>query len=186
MKLSILICHLHSRSTSIEKLLSVLKPQLVDEVEILIESDRGQLSIGAKRNKLLKRSIGDYIAFVDDDDLVSEDYVSKILKAVESNPDCCSLQGEISMTQRIGRRTNNRIRITKPFIHSIQYDRWFEKDKIYYRCPNHLNTIKRELALQVKFPDKDRGEDRDFSTMIFPLLKTEEHIDGTIYFYNAS
>ena len=178
MKLSILICHLHSRSKSIEKLLSVLKPQLVDEVEILVESDGGQLSTGAKRNKLLKRAIGDYIAFVDDDDLVNEDYVSKILKAVKSNPDCCSLQGEISMTQ-------NDKRIKRIFKHSIQYDHWFEKDKIYYRCPNHLNAIKRELALQIKFPDKDTGEDRDFSTRIFPLLKTEEHIDGTIYFYNA-
>ena len=160
-----------------------MKPQLTDEIEILVESDSGQMPTGTKRNRLLRRAIGEYVAFIDDDDLVSTDYAAKILKAIESNPDCCSLQGEISMTQRKRRGPTNRI--TKIFIHSIKYDHWFEKNKIYYRCPNHLNAIKRELALQIKFPDKDTGEDRDFSTRIFPLLKTEEHIDGTIYFYYA-
>ena len=178
MKLSILICHLYSRAKEFERLRDVIVLQLTNDVEILVESDNGELSTGAKRNKLLKRSIGKYVAFIDDDDLVSEDYVSKILKAIESDPDCCSLQGEITMTQ-------NKKRIKRIFKHSLQYDHWFEKDKIYYRCPNHLNAIKKELALQIKFPDKDTGEDRDFSTRIFPLLKTEEHIDGTIYFYNA-
>jgi len=178
MKLSILICHLYSRAKEFERLRDVIVLQLTNDVEILVESDNGELSTGAKRNKLLKRSIGKYVAFIDDDDLVSEDYVSKILKAIESDPDCCSLQGEISMTQ-------NDKRIKRIFKHSIQYDHWFEESKIYYRCPNHLNAIKRELALQIKFPDKDTGEDRDFSERAFPFLKTEEHIDGTIYFYNA-
>jgi hypothetical protein len=57
---------------------------------------------------------------------------------------------------------------------------------VYYRCPNHLNPIKREIALQVMFPELSRGEDRDFSMRVKRLLKKEEYIDGIIYFYKAS
>jgi len=42
------------------------------------------MTIGAKRNQLLHRAKGDYVAFVDDDDLVSSDYVNKVLSAVST------------------------------------------------------------------------------------------------------
>ena len=181
MKLSILICHLYNRQESLAKLLDVLRPQITDDsnVEILIKSDDGTLTTGVKRNRLLKQAVGDYVAFVDDDDLVSNDYVSKILKAVETNPDCCSLQGEISMTER-GKR------VEKIFIHSLKYDHWFEENQIYYRCPNHLNAIRRDIALKVGFPNKNHGEDSIFSMKAYPVLNTEEYIEGTIYYYFAS
>ena len=187
MKLSILICTLYDRASDLNKLMNVLQPQVVKDVEILTELDGGELSTGAKRNKLLKRARGDYVAFIDDDDLVSTDYVSKLLKAIDTNPDCCSLQGQISMTERIkGRSRRKRKRVNKIFIHSLRYDSWFEKDRVYYRCPNHLNAIKRSIALQVMFVEVDRGEDRTFSEMIYPLLNTEEWVQGTIFFYFAS
>jgi len=69
------------------------------------------------------------------------------------------------------------------FIHSIEYDRWYEKDGVYFRCPNHLNAIRRELVLRVGFLEKNRGEDHDFSIRIQPLLKTEIKIEGVIYYY---
>jgi len=176
-KLSVLICSLIKRKEKLYRLLSHLNSQIqfIKSVEILVETDSGQMSIGTKRNLLLQRAQGDYIAFIDDDDLVSDDYISKILNAIRTNPDCCSLQGEIT---HHGQKDI--------FIHSLKYDHWFEKDSIYYRCPNHLNTIRRELALQVKFPEKNHGEDKDFSMLIYPLLKTEIEIEGTIYYYLAS
>ena len=79
MKLSILICTLKGRDEYLNRVLQVLEPQKTDDVEILIESDERQMTIGQKRNKLLDRAIGDYICYVDDDDLVSVDYIEKIL-----------------------------------------------------------------------------------------------------------
>lgn len=174
MKLSILICTIVGREKSLTCLLDALKKQTNKQVEVLFESDNKKITTGAKRNILLKKAQGDYICFVDDDDMISEDYVSKILKALETNPDCCSLQGRLIR----GKATNL-------FIHSLQYDSWFEKNSIYYRYPNHLNTVKRELALQVMFPDKTHGEDKHYSDNLFLLLKTEVKIEGIIYFYLA-
>jgi glycosyltransferase involved in cell wall biosynthesis len=172
-KLSILICSLNSRVDKLNRLMNVLKPQLHDEIEVLVKTDDGQMPIGAKRNLLLEEAKGNYISFVDDDDLVSDDYVRKIIEATESSPDCCGLQGIITF-QGQGPRL---------FIHSLKYKEWFEQNAVYYRCPNHLNPVKRELALSVKFPESNFGEDKDYSTRLLPLLKEEKFIHGTIYHY---
>jgi glycosyltransferase involved in cell wall biosynthesis len=150
--LSILICSLHSRTDKLNRLMDVLNKQTNDKVEILVKSDNGEMPIGRKRNLLLDEAQGKYVAFVDDDDLVSLDYVSKILEATQTDPDCCGLQGIITFQGQSPRM----------FIHSLQYKEWFEKNNIYYRCPNHLNAIKRELSLATKFPESNFGEDQRF------------------------
>lgn len=182
-KLSILICSLEKRRRSLSELLKTLNPQINKYVEVLVETDNGQASIGAKRNHLLRQAKGEYVAFVDDDDMVSLDYVEKIFAAIKTSPDCCSLMGEISHFMG---PPKHRERVKQIFLHSIEYDHWYEENGIYYRSPNHLNAIKRELALQIGFVPKNFGEDHDFSLRIQPLLKTEEKIEGTIYFYFAS
>lgn len=162
-----------SRKKLLTRLLDVLEPQKNEEIEIVIESDDGQMSIGKKRNLLLDRATADYVAFIDDDDLVTSDYVQKIMHSLQSKPDCVGLQGIITFQGKS----------PKIFIHSLKYKTWFEENNIYYRCPNHLNPIKRELALQVKFPESNFGEDKDFSQRILPLLQNEVYINSVIYHY---
>ena len=89
---SILICSLESRSLKLNRLLSILKEQADDRVEILVSVDSGEKSVGAKRNELVKASCGKYLAFIDDDDIVSDDYVDLILKAIQDGPDVVVLQ----------------------------------------------------------------------------------------------
>jgi glycosyltransferase involved in cell wall biosynthesis len=175
-KLSILTCTLNSRAQIFQNLARVLRSQSNQNVEMLAALDNGEKSIGTKRNELLEASKGEYVVFVDDDDMVSPFFVSHILKAIESKPDCCGIEGII---------TQNNIG-PKKFIHSIQYQDWFEKDEVYYRCPNHLNPIKREIALDVKFPDQSWQEDKDFSQRLKGKLKNEVYIPGPIYFYYPS
>lgn len=177
MKLSILIPTLESRSDQRDDLLDVLADQIEgnNDIEILIE--HGDIeSVGTKRQRLLDRAIGDYIAFIDDDDMVPDDYVAKILKAIETEPDCCSLTGEIHWASS-GQ--------TERFEHSIKHDKWEKKDGVYLRYPNHLNAVRRDLALKVGFKDMGHGEDRDYSDRLKPLLKNEAPIDGVIYHYNC-
>lgn len=186
-KLSILICSIKSREKLLQNLIEKLEKQITDDVEILVEVDNGKITTGAKRNILLGRARGDYITFVDDDDSVSDDYVSKILGAIKTSPDCCGIEGEITHMKKVGRgRHAIRKRFVQKFIHSIQYDKWFEHNGVYYRCPNHLNPVRREIALQIMFLEKNRGEDKDFSMRLKPFLKVEEYINGVIYFYKAS
>jgi glycosyltransferase involved in cell wall biosynthesis len=174
MRLSILICSLEERQASLQRLVNRLQVQRKPNVEILVEVDNRKITIGEKRNILLKKATGDYIAFVDDDDLVSEDYTQKILAGVKTSPDCIGIVGIVEFQQK---------HIQRYFIHTIQCKTWYEKDGVYYRCPNHLSPVKRELALKVMFPHKSVGEDMDYSLRLRPLLKTEVMIDGVIYYY---
>jgi glycosyltransferase involved in cell wall biosynthesis len=180
--LSVLVCHLKNRRPLFDRLMNVLGPQITDNVEILFETDDGELTTGAKRNKLLKRATGKYIVFVDDDDLVSKDYVSLILGAVQNN---CDVVG-IHLLMITGGVIETECRT----YHSIQYDHWYdEKDpdrpgrKRYFRNPNHLNPVKRELALKIMFPEITIGEDHNYSKRLFPLLETETYIEQPIYYY---
>lgn len=177
-RLSILVCTTDERKHFLDRLMNCLNSQSNDYVEVLIETDNGSMKIGKKRNILLDRAVGDYVCFVDDDDLVSDDYCMKILSATESNPDCCSLEGLYTVNGE-----NPTL-----FRHSLKYTKWetaSENGKtVYYRCPNHLNAIKRSIALQVRFDDnKSNGEDKDFSDRVRPLLQTESIINGVIYHY---
>jgi len=172
--LSILICSLMQRKELLLRLLGLFDLQKNPCVEILIEVDDGTMTVGEKRGLLLNKARGEYVAFVDDDDLVSNNYVEKILAAIKDKPDCCGMEGLIRFERK---------RVVKKFVHSIQYDHWFEMNGIYCRCPNHLSPVKREYALQTGFKPIMRGEDRDYSMRLLPLLKTEVYITGPIYFY---
>lgn len=177
--LSILTCTLHDRIHIFKKLNKFLQKQVkfLPQVELLANLDSGEKTIGHKRNELLRASKGEYVAFIDDDDLVSADYINSILTAINyKKPDCCGIEGKIFFNKKIN----------KKFIHSIKYQNWFEKNNVYYRCPNHLNPIRRELALAVGFNDLNSGEDHDFSERIKPLLKTEVYIKKCLYFYYPS
>jgi glycosyltransferase involved in cell wall biosynthesis len=175
-RLSILTATMHERNGIFRNLAKVLKAQSTPEVEMLAICDNGELSIGAKRNQLLEAAKGDYVCFVDDDDMISPFYIFGILTAIKDNPDCVGIEGIITSTG-IG---------PKKFVHSLQYVDWFEKDDVYYRCPNHLNPIKREIALDAKFPETYFGEDKEFSQRLKGKLKTEVFIKGPIYFYYPS
>jgi len=178
-KLSILICSLVERKELLTRLLKCLEKQVTDEVEIITEIDNHKITTGHKRNNLIVRAIGEYVAFIDDDDLVSDDYVEKVLSAIELNKDCCSLQGEITMTR--GTKKLKRV-----FKHSLMFKEWYEKERVYYRSPNHLNAIKKSIVEQVPYKNITIGEDKDFSERVLPLIKSEALIQGIIYYYFAS
>ena len=101
--LSICICTLTDRARQFAELMECIQPQADGEpVEILVESDSGQATIGEKRNRLLQRAKGQYIAFVDDDDMVAAAYVPQVLSHIrryfnENNayPDCVGMCGMI-------------------------------------------------------------------------------------------
>lgn len=182
-KLSILICSLEKRSAMLNKLLEELTPQVMkynNAVEICIDVDNGERAIGAKRNALLDAAKGEYIAFVDDDDMVSKSYVDLIMLALQKNPDCCSLNGMITLDR-------NKPRVFK---HSLKYKFWYEDtvngEVVYYRCPNHLNAVHIDIARSARFNDSmSFQEDKDYSDRMLPMLTTEAVIDETLYYYNA-
>lgn len=178
-KLSVLIPSLTSRAESFLKLYDEINRQVGDlPVQILSKSDNGEMSIGEKRNWLLERAKGEYVAFFDDDDLPSRTYVSSIMEGIEKGVDCVSLRGVITWDG-----DNPEI-----FEHSIRYAEWKTNDTgfpKYERCVNHLNAIKSSIAKQFKFPEINFGEDRAWSEAIKAsgLIKTEHYVDRVLYHY---
>ena len=179
-KLSILIPSLNRRKHYLDRLISILNPQATDDVEILINIDDGEKSIGTKRNELLEQATGDYIAFVDDDDIVEDYYVLEILNAIQSNPDVVGIH-LLHIEDNILRGLT---------YHSLKYTHWYDELnnenpnlRNYYRNPNHLNPVKRKYALAVKFPEINVGEDKDYSYKIKQFLKTESYIEKPLYHY---
>lgn len=178
--LSILIPTLDSRASIYGRLLfnlhyAIQTYALPGEVEVIPYVDAGEQSTGYKRNWLINNCNGKYIAFVDDDDMVTDAYIPAQLAVCNSNADCGSLTGLYFLNGIYDR----------PFIHSIAYKSWYQDNQFYYRCPNHLNAIKKELIADIPFQDKVVGEDGNWSMDILNAgrLKTEHKVLQTLYLY---
>ena len=194
--LSILICHLRQRSAKLQRLQKCLQPQVAlfrSRVEVLVHTDQGQLSVGEKRNLLVERAKGRFTCFIDDDDLVSDDYLVRILGVIAENPtiDCIGLEGIVTFGGEAKVKPRR-------FVHSARYTSWYTRDGVYYRNPNHLNPIRTDIVKKVAFPHKDHGEDVDWSMLVRPQLKKEGFLtrdprevekevmlEGPIYFYES-
>ena len=180
MKLSILICHLPNRAECFRALILELYRQIGNQfhnlVEVLVCSDEKPVTTGEKRNKLLDRAKGNYIVFIDDDDEVTDDYVSEMLKGIESGADCLGIKGW--MTWDEGRRVE--WEISKDFFNEDDHSTGTLR---YKRSTNHITAVKRELALQARFPEISNAEDKAYSDKLLPLLKTEYKIDKLLYHY---
>ena len=92
--LSILICSVETeeRKIKLKKLISELHRQISKNyaeeiVEIIIDTDNMIKSVGQKRNDLIEKAKGEFICFIDDDDFISENYLSTILVNLNSSVD---------------------------------------------------------------------------------------------------
>ncbi len=178
--LSVCICSIFTRKPYLDRLLATLSPQLCNSVELLMSIDAGQVSIGTKRQSLLEQARGEFIVFIDDDDLISADFIAEVLSAHYRNPSAdaityrskryCDGVYEADCIYSIANTNNSGAVVIDGF-------------KTYTRFPYHVTPIRRELALKVGFQNKDHQEDTDFAVALRPLIKTEEHIEKFLYFY---
>jgi GT2 family glycosyltransferase len=181
--LSVLVPALESRRDALRELLASLESQRAllrggRPVEVLVNLDNRQKTVGKKRNELLESARGDYCVFVDDDDRVAPSYLEDILAAISGRPaaDCVVFQGLITTDGANPR----------PFLFGKEFARDHEKNGTYYRLPNHLCPVRRELARRTRFREINRGEDSDYAARLRPLLRTQARIAKTLYFYQFS
>ena len=87
-KLSILILSIPSRLHFLKPLMEKLERQIGDrgDVEILSLMDNKSLHIWEKRNELMKIARGSHLTWLDDDDDVNDNYVSKLTETIHKNP----------------------------------------------------------------------------------------------------
>lgn len=173
--LSILICSLKNRKEQLDVLLEILEKQKTSEIEIITDIDDGEITVGAKRHRLLEKAQNAYVAFIDDDDQVSPQYCSEIRKSIlglsGGLPDCCSMEGLWYVNRKV------------KYIHwGLEYN-WKRIGKNYYIGTNHITPVKREIALLAGFPDISSGEDQEYGIRVRKIAKIEAKIDKPIYYY---
>ena len=174
-KLSILVCTIEKRKQLLDNLISIIQPQLDNnlQVECVVVSDKGTMPIGMKRNILIGEASGEYICFIDDDDIVGNDYVERILNALQSSPD-------VVVFDAFRFENGKPDRVVK---YGIEYAKDYHDKNAYYRLPNHLMVVKKDIADKVPFKPKNFGEDSDYAQRLKPHLKTQERINEILYQY---
>ncbi len=189
-KLSILILSIPSRNAKMIDLFNKVQAQVGalnerQSVELLVLMDNCSKSIADKRNDLLRASRGKYIAFLDDDDDVSEFYISALIESMNSSgsPDCitfnqhCLIDGDAMVVNfGIGHPHGELVRDQSGSLMDIK------------RPPYHMCLWKRELALSEKFnsvygKNGQSTEDIDWLLRLYPKVKTEMHIDAILHYY---
>ena len=179
--LTIGIPSLNERKESLNELLSfmnsITNKEDISKIEVIVNIDDGEKTVGQKRNEILEQANGKFVCFVDDDDKVDEEYINLIIKTIEENPDldCIGFTGMYYVNGEP----------TMLFKHAKEYGGHYKKEGIQYRPVNHLNPVRTELAQQIGFPEKNFGEDSDYCDRLLEsgLVKNEVILDKVMYHY---
>lgn len=191
MKLSILTPAVPSRFAQLQKLSHEVARQIGtgrvvpddcqwigDQVEHLMLVDNKRRTVGEKRDALLRAAHGEYVAFVDDDDFIAEDYVASLLSAMLSNPgvDVVTFRQLAAVNQQVATVEFHLGHANEPFVHGTTVR----------RAAWHVCAWRRSLAILSSFPASNYGEDWAFAAPLNKIAKTEAHIPRTLHYYRHS
>lgn len=146
------------------------------EIEVLALVDNKKRTIGGKRNSLLGISRGEFVSFVDDDDLISKNYVSKIYDVILSNP-------EVDLvTFNMIRRTIGGDLLLCKHDHKIKPPGEIIEG-VWHGIPSHMMIWKNSIASSELFPNKNFGEDFEWMSSVSCKVKNYINIDEVLYSY---
>ena len=165
---------LDTRTSDVYGLCDKISDQIENlPVEHLLLCDNRQRSIGAKRQALVDIARGEYIAFVDDDDDISDDYVCRLLTAIETGADVITFRQRAiynGLQSEVVFGINNR-------------DGQFNPGGITLRAPWHVCAWKREAVAGCLFGETNYGEDLIWCQQARRRIQTAHHIDAVLHTY---
>jgi len=180
--LSILIPTTGVRHLYLNRILFILNDQIInnsiqDKIEVVVFKDNFENTIGFKRNKLLSLSTGKFTCFVDDDDIIHQNYCKTMNDIIEVENDIQHIGFKVKVFIDGKRRIDA--------FHSIKYRGWYQNSLGYYRQTTTLNPILSSISKQFIFPEKNNAEDKEWVDKIIRsgLLLKEHYIDDYMYEY---
>ena len=191
MLVSFLICGLEGRPW--ESLAANVQDQIDSHFlpcEVLTNVDSGESSSGSKRNELMSRAKGQYVAFIDDDDNVSGNYVESICSAIEeSSPDVVTFCMDVRIKKQTKKFSYGRSRL------SVSTSRekwslglWNDNRKKGMMAANHLCCWKKSIAEKSAWCDRlGYGDDQLWYGPLHALgaAKTASVIPDSLYSYEC-
>jgi len=177
-KWSILVLTQPSRTEFLRRLMDNLAPQVAKfpDVEIVTTLFDKRFSIGKNRGMMITAASGEYVNFIDDDDLVADDYVDSI-RPLMDGVDYIGFQAKYHA---------DGVYCGKLSYHSLEYKGWFENDSGYFRDISHLNPMRKELAIagQMERYDGTFYEDHAWADLLrfLGIVKTEHVVSKPMYF----
>lgn len=182
--LSILICSTHTRYRTFGPKIQdqvwsqyhALSDEDQSRIEIMILTDNKKIMLGEKRNIMVDAAQGRYVQFIDDDDRIAPDMFKTVLDACKSDTDVITFKASVSLNGQS----------PKVCDYSCKHRCDYNTATGYFRIPNHICAVKREIAQKSSFPNVIYGEDSGYSKLLLPFLKSEAHIDKVLYFYDYS
>lgn len=177
---SILVPTLGERRPLFERLMTGLLPQLDSfggRVRVEGWFNNGSPSLPKIRQTMIDRATTDYVSFVDDDDLVSPDYVAEIVAALDTRPDYVGFQVQCYSDGAP----------TAVAYHSLEFRKWRNLPGRFERDISHINPIRTVLARRANFARTRPGgaEDRDWAGQLrrAGVLRTQVVVPRIMYHY---
>jgi len=181
-KLSILVPTVPSRIELfyvkiMKELLRQIEPYK-NKIELISLFDNKKRSIGKKRQEMINLAQGEYIVFIDDDDRISDDYISQIMITLSENPDTdcvvfdsiCRVNGGINKLCKYG----------------IEFEYGDINDGLEWRGkPAHTMVYVASIVKQHQYTDMTNGEDYDWVKRAYLDIKNQARIDKVLYYYDA-
>lgn len=181
-KLSIIIPS-YNANEYLEELLSVLEKQITDAVEVIVIDDGSRVpvpehsfvklfrqqnkGVSAARNKGLAKAKGQYIVFIDADDLISDDYIAQICKSIENEPDTVYISWK-HLSGPIGKIISGPNDEFNPYNRCV-WNRVFKR--------TYIKGMKFNEEMQV-------AEDDDFLNHL-QVPESKTYIEKPIYYYRS-
>lgn len=184
MLLSILIPSIPERLPTLTRLIQCLDRQLHPEVEVLCYLDNRRRHLGFKRNTLMREAQGKFICHVDDDDMVSEDFIATVLPSLTLDVDLIAYDADASLNGSPPFRVRTLLGAKNEQPQHLPNGRYSD----IIRQPWSWCAWRKEIAVQGSFPLDGRGdEDWYWLSQVIPLVRTWHKIDHVFYhhFYDA-
>jgi hypothetical protein len=167
---SVLIPTMTGREATLARLLASIREKCARlaptlRVEICLEYDNKEVSIGVKRQTLLQRAKGKYTSFIDDDDDITDAYIEDLQACLAEGAHVMRLRGQMGVY---------------PFLHSTAHTlatpmATHDTPAVFQRPPNHLNPMLADIAKLIPFKNATYGEDLDWTLSLYRtgLLRSE-------------
>jgi hypothetical protein len=174
---SILCATLSSRQAKFLDLMSVLLPQAEadGQVEVVGLHNDGERTLADYRQALLQDARGEYLSFLDDDDMVEPDFVAAVTAAMEGRPDYVAFHHAY---------WEGGVRDPRPVVTGMGHGGWHDTAQALFRDVTQINPVRSVIARQADFrAETGAMEDWAYVAAVRPLLHTQTEIPRVLYHY---